>query len=63
MFFLLGTRGEIVRLEDDEHAHAGSAEEDGAGERFVLGVGDGRGELYEADAGAPAVDGLEGYGS
>jgi hypothetical protein len=46
-------------LEDNHHTDAGSTQEYRAGKTFALGVGHCCGELYEADALVPAIDGLE----
>jgi hypothetical protein len=51
-------------LQNNHHADAGTAQEDGAGERLAGAVGDVGGEFYEAETlWAKAVDGLDGYGA
>lgn len=62
---LLPTAGrEIVGLQQNHHAHAGTAQEHRAGQGLAFLVGDVGGELDETKVlGAEAVDGLNGYGA
>jgi hypothetical protein len=67
VLLLLTVRGQVIRLQQNEHAYARAAQEDGAREEIAVWIRDRGVNLHEADSGAESVyrldlDALEGVG-